>query len=662
MKKNLYFKLAITSVRKNKRIYIPYLIIGAVIFYVFYILKSLSTNQCIYNAESEMEAFKGAGEVIMILKTGVFVVAFFAVLCIFFGNSFVMKQRKRELGLYEILGIRKAGIAKIIFFENLIVSSAAIVTSLLLGIVSDKAMLKILFRLIRQNNLEYANISRVAVIHTIVVAAIIYLIVLTYNIIQLYSLDLIQILYSHKYGEKEPKIKFLSLLIGFISLGAGYYLALSCDSTGSAFNIMFFATALVIVGIYFIFMSASIVLLKMLKRNKKIYYKITNFVSISNMLYRMKQNAVGLASICVVSTGALLVFAAGTALYVGGETSINQVYPFDAKFVVDSDCKATDDKVETLVNQVKEISNVEIEQMVLLPFANTTLEISGNKLNDFDDWTGRFSQYRDIYFIPLSAYNKLAKNNITLGKNEILYYDEIGYYEKNIVIEGFTYSIKGIPETTLLSYTKDPTMEMFSDSFVVLPTEEFSSHYENSGESIRQLYLGVDLNKNGTQQEVFLKQLKAGLRKNKIHLNSGNLKSIEKQSFMARYGGLLFVGFYLGVIFLCVTTIIIYYKQISEGYEDRIHYGILRKVGMIEKEVNACINKQVLFVFFTPVFFAIINMCVALKIVWLFLGMVITIDLSLFQVCVAVISILFIVVYTLVYFITSRIYYKIARV
>lgn len=662
MKKNLYFKLAITSVRKNKRIYIPYLIIGAVIFYVFYILKSLSTNQCIYNAESEMEAFKGAGEVIMILKIGVFVVAFFAVLCIFFGNSFVMKQRKRELGLYEILGIRKAGIAKIIFFENLIVSSAAIVTSLLLGIVSDRAMLKILFRLIRQNNLEYASISREAVIHTIVVSEIIYLIVLTYNIIQLYSLDLIQILYSHKYGEKEPKIKFVSLLIGCISLGAGYYLALSCDSTGSAFNIMFFATALVIVGIYFIFMSASIVLLKMLKRNKKIYYKITNFVSISNMLYRMKQNAVGLASICVVSTGALLVFAAGTALYVGGEASINKVYPFDAKFVVDSDCKATDNKVENLVNQAKETANVEIEKLVLLPYANTTLEMSGNTLIDFDEWTGKFNKYRDIYFIPLSEYNKLTKNNVTLGKNEILYYDEIGYSEKNIVIEGVTYSIKGIPEAALLSYTKDPTMEMFSDSLVVLSTDEFSALYENSEESIRQLYLGADLNKNVVQQEEFLKQLKAGLRKNKIQLNSGNLKSIEKQSFMARYGGLLFVGFYLGIIFLCVTTIIIYYKQISEGYEDRIHYGILRKVGMIEKEVNACINKQVLFVFFTPVLFAIINMCVALRIVWLFLGMVITIDLSLFRLCVAVISILFIVVYTLVYFITSRIYYNIARV
>lgn len=660
MKNSLYIKLAATSLKKNRKIYVPYIIIGIVMSFVFYTLRSLAANPSIYDAQNGVEGFKGAQEIVTILKIGVFVVGTFSLICILFGNSFVMKQRKKELGLYEILGIRKAGIARILCFETGMIALIVILAGTLLGISTDKFMMNMLLKLTTQENVKYTNSSFSAVTFMALLFGVIYLVVLVYNVVQIYSLDLIQILYSNKHGEREPKVKCILLIVGMLTLGLGYYLALSCNSTGKAFEVIFIAVILVIIGVYCLFVAASVAILKALKRNKRIYYKTSNYVSISNLLYRMKQNAVGLASICVISTAALLVFAAGTSLYVGGDASIEKVYPYDAKVIIKSSDYQSDEMVKDSISESAKSVKASLEETCYIAYMNTTLEYSEGVLRDFENWNGNYSTYRDVYLIPLNVYHTLSNKEIQLSDNEILYFDEVDSRKESIEFEERKYVIQGKADCGILDYIKDSSMELFTSVLIVLPDEEFMS-FHTEQMLTRWLYFGANIESNSDVQNKFLQSLEKSLDHNGIEVVHSGLKVNEKADFMSIYGGIFFLGIYLGVIFLAVTTIIIYYKQISEGYEDSTRYGLLRKIGMTKKEIKACINKQVLIVFFTPVLMAIINMCVALKIVWLFLGMIIVIDLSLFRICAAIVSILFVVVYTIVYFITSRVYHNIVQ-
>ena len=649
--------------QKNKKTLIPFLIAGTVTVMSFYILQSLA--YCPYIYVDHKEAFYGAQTIAILLEISSEITAFFAVLFLFYANQFMIKGRKKEMGLYGVLGMSRKNITSILTAETILNALICIVAGIAAGTFFNKLMLLVLYKVIHQPTVSGLFFSGAALKNTVILFALIYAACLIYNIRSIQVGNPITLLQNDKAGEKEPKVKVVIFLLGVITLIAGYALALSAKTAGDAINVLLMSILLVVIATYCLFTAGSIFILKRLKKNPKFYYKTKNFISVSNLMFRMKHNAAGLASICVLSTGVILLLTCGFSLMMLVEKNIDNNYPTDIKAVVSVADEKEGRENLAKIEQVLEENHIETSEEIYRQYRRLMVTKEDGKFGVVSPDAGYagMASMADTYLLSVSDYNQYAGTNLSLPSNEVLIYSTDRHWKAGEKLDffGTEYQVAEEADYGSLFYIFDTTMSLFERQILVFSDDaQILSFVEKSGQEKNPagyyVYIGYQIKNDldATQRESLKQQMKlAGLEV--------SFKEDEKLFYYDLYGGVFFVGVFLAVLFLMATVMIIYYKQMSEGYEDRKRFQILANVGLTKAEAKKSIQTQVMLLFFLPVGVAIVHMIVASNIVRLFLRMMLIVDTFTFNMAIVVVCLIFLAVYALVYKITSKEYYKIVN-
>lgn len=656
-RRRLYPKLAAENIRKNAKTYIPYIITCIITIAMFYIICSLANNEGL----SQMKS----GSTLMpeILRLGTVVVGIFAVIFLFYTNSFLMKKRKKEFGLYNILGMEKRHIAKVVAFETLYVSIAGIIFGFAVGIALDKAMYLVIAKLMDFEVPLGFYLSIQSVITTLVLFGIIFFLILLNSMRQIHTSKPIELLKGGNVGEKEPKTKWAMTFLGVVCLGSGYTIALAVNNVAEALTFFFYAVVLVIIGTYMLFTAGSIFILKALKNNKRYYYKTKHFISVSGLIYRMKQNAVGLANICILSTMVLVMISSTTSLMFGLEDIIDGQYPNDITIYAGS--IFTDESAETLSNldELEKIMDgfsdcsVKTGDYTSIVF---TCHMNENKLTVEGAGNVR------CRFIVREEYNRYSGNPISVEEGEIVPIFSTGSYIDGTFSNGeFAYpaiNIFGSEYKIKETLEGPPSVDIYEANFLFVVNDmntlkKINDSYAGAIEAEETPYsrtVNYNITDESRTDEILDSLYNA--RKSPVSIEA---KYTARNDIMGIYGGLFFLGIFLGTLFVMATILIIYYKQISEGYDDKGRFEIMQKVGMTKNEVKSSIHSQVLCVFFLPLIASGIHMCFAFPIVAKMLRGLGLVNTSLYVTCTLVSFLIFAVIYMLIYSITAKVYYRI---
>lgn len=663
MNKGMYTKLAITNIKNNRQFYFPYLLTGIITVAMFYIMCALESNPGI-------QSMPGAKDLGLILRLGIGVIGIFAVIFLFYTNSFIIKRRKKELGIYNILGMEKRHIAKILSKEAFFTAIIAIGGGLVTGVLFHKLACMLLYRMIGFNGGITFSFSKKGVMITAILFAIVYLLTYIYDLFQVQLANPIELLQSGNKGEREPKTKAIMAVLGVLCLGTGYFIAITTKNPIKALTLFFVAVILVIIGTYLLFTAGSIALLKILRRNKGYYYQTKHFTSVSGMIYRMKQNAVGLANICILSTMVLVAVSTTVSLYVGIEDIMKERYPNEINISAYYDTGApAEDSIAPIVEKSVKESGRKIrheEDYLELYFAaikdqgqysldKEKVKTAGDRVSGFVVLTREDCKKKYNEEIPELAENEVAL--LTIKKTDM----------DTLVLENRSYHVKEIKQ---FQNTEDfETIADIMDEYYYVIVNDVQDmerlwqlqkdiYQENSSSISRQVRLDID--GDSEQKKECFENIKTALgpeqAKARILIDS---RQSNLDEFYQIYGGFLFLGLFLGILFLMITVLIIFYKQISEGYDDKERFSIMEKVGMSNDEVKATIRSQVRTVFFLPILMAAIHVGMAFpmikRLLWLF-GLSNT---ALFAGCMAGTILVFTLIYLLVFLKTSKTYYKI---
>lgn len=678
--KKIYGKLALTNMKNNKQLYLPYLLTGMLSVVMFYTMVALYYNDGV-------KQIPGGYNLLNFLALGEWVIGIFVTIFLFYTNSFIMKRRKKELGIYNILGMEKKHIAKVLLLETGIMSVVVIAGGLILGIVFNKLFIMILYKLIHFSSPVQFVISGQGIKQTILLFAIIFCITLVYNLLQVKLANPIELLRGGNVGEKEPKTKLLMTILGVISLGIGYYIALTTESPLTAIILFFVAVVFVIIGTYFLFTAGSIALLKILRKNKKFYYKTSHFTAVSGMLYRMKQNAVGLANICILSTMVLIIISCTVSMFVGVDDELETRFPSEIMIYARTeeimDC---DEILDAAKEVIKENGRTLLSDdsyfglYVISLFENGEFTGGAYMMEQAID----YSQVQSLTFLTPDGAEKMCDEVMPdLAKDEVVIYGSPVYEGETVTFFGEEYKVAESKEFALES---DSYMLLGGNYYVVLPDEAaldtvYRAQKETYGDHASNYLYHGNLDIDGTTEEkiacyqLVKEKIKefmpnAGERgawistdqkytnQNYIEIYSES-RAANEDEFFVLYGGFFFLGIFLGVMFLMVTALIIYFKQISEGYDDKERFIIMQKVGMSNKEVKASIASQVRTVFLLPIIVAAIHVAFAYPIVIKLLALLNLTNAGLFRLCLVGTIIVFTVIYYFVFKCTSRTYYKI---
>ncbi len=658
MNNRFFSKLAASNIRKNGKAYIPYILSCVMTVALFYIVKSLSYNPGLKN-------MVGSSTMMTMMSMCSVIIALFAIVFLFYTNSFLMKRRKKEFGVFNILGMEKSHIAKTMAWENFYVTLISIVGGLVIGIALDKAMFLLIAQVLNEEITLGFFISDKAIISTIVMFCVIFLLILLNSIRQIHTANPIELITAGNAGEREPKTKWVLTILGLLSLGAGYYIALTIENPLTALVYFFFAVILVIIGTYMLFTAGSIALLKILRKNKKYYYKTKHFTSISGMIYRMKQNAVGLANICILSTAVLVMVSSTSSLMLGMQDVIATRYPDD--FIVYSNEASEERAYESFdtIRKLQEEQNLnvtserEYRYLVFPAFINgDTFEVTR------DANFSSLGNLNNLIFVSLSDYNRVMGTDKILAENEVLIYsDRLQFDSPTLKIFDREYSVKEkidefIGNGLIVAVAANTQFIVLPDGTDIDELYALQKEALSDGASEIQYYYGFNSDADEETQRVFYRTL---LEDYVGHGYEGTIesKADSRSEFVGLYGGFFFIGIFLGVLFIMATVLIIYYKQISEGYDDKQRYEIMQKVGMTHQEIKNSIRSQVLTVFFLPLIVAGIHIAVAFPIINKLLALLNLLNVQLFLTCTVVCYVVFAVMYLLIYLLTARTYYKI---
>lgn len=627
----IYEKLAVTNLKNNRKTYVPYIFTGVLTVMMFYIIDALSRGKGI-----TQDTLK----ICLQYATGVIVV--FAVIFLFYTNSFLIKRRKKEIGVYNILGMGKRHIARMMAVETILTAGISILGGLVFGIIFGKLMYLLLLKILHNSVDMQFSVNGTAIVQTVILFAGIFLLTYLYNILQIQLVNPVELLHGGNQGEKEPKSRWLLVIVGVAALGNGYWIALTTEAPLEALLKFFVAVVCVIIGTYALFIAGSIVVLKILRKNKAYYYNPKHFTSVSGMIYRMKQNGAGLANICVLSTMVLVMVSTTVSLYAGMEDILDSRFPRDVSIVCNEADTNKEETLQRLIKEQCEKAGVKITDRVRYRYGSMNAVLKGNNLEKVEQY------YPDNHFyyvemITQEEYNRIEKKNVSLKEQEILTYTTNGKCgKKQINIAGQNYQVK--KELSEMTSQPKSTAEMYKTLYIVFANAEQIERIEPFSYADKFNLKGDD----GKQKEA-LEQIQNEFYE-KIPDGMMESRMLSRSSFYELYGGLFFIGIYLGSMFIMATVLIIYYKQISEGYDDRERYQIMQKVGMSKKEVKRSIRSQVLSVFFLPLIVAVIHVAVAFKVMTKILGV-----LNLTNV------LLFAVFYIIVYSITAKEYYRIVN-
>ena len=665
-----YSKFALNNLVKNKKFIIPYVLSAIFTIMSFYILSSLAFGDNLDKLPNGIDATK------QVLSFGIIVIALFSVIFLFYTYSFLVKRRVKEFGLYSVLGMTKKQIAKILVLETIFIAVTTIVLGIGLGIIFDKLMLLVLLKLFSAGVSFGFSITPIAIVFSVLLFGGIYFLLLLYTVIKIARLRIVALLKDENKGEKEPKSRWILAIIGLALIGYGYYTAQTVQNPVKALLVFFYAVVAVIIGTYLVFMAVSITVLKIMKNNKNFYYKPKNFISVSGLLYRMKRNAVGLANICILSTMVLVTMGSTSALYAGMEKSYNERFP---RQLMIAGYNSTSEKLKEIENNAKlsaKEAGTEVEDMVSynsLPMVGRLVE---DKFNFESNVGVDLSNVKMIVVLQLKDYNKFANKNKTLESNEILLHiDKKGDYNYNsISLNGSDYKIKeklsefpgtiGSATANIMDTYYAVVKDEKEATKLATKLEELSSkELEKRGISIQtgtptlQNYVAFNI-KDTTKESKVIESFKKLEKQSGIEIEG---KEENKLTFRGVFASFLFIGVFISLIFVTSQVVIMYYKQISEGYEDKGNFEIMRKVGITDKQIKQSIRSQVLLIFFSPLIIATLHTIVAYPFIEKILRLFLITDNSIFLQALAVTIVVFAIFYLIVYAITSKIYYRIIK-
>ena len=671
MHKGIFSRLAKQNIRNNKSTYIPYMITCIFCIAMIYMMEFLR------DCPTLDQAVRQADEVRMIVFTGEIVVEIFCIIFLIYSNSFLMKRRQKEIGLYNILGLERNHIGIVMFLETIITSIGSLAGGIAAGIIGSKLALLLLLKLLHIPSVLGFYISVKGIFTCLFMFGIIFLMILFLNLAKIHLSRPVELLRGNNTGEKEPAAKWLMALIGFICLGAGYYLAVTTESPIKAITIFLLAVILVMAGTYLLFTAGSIVILKFLRRRKSFYYRTGNFISISGMLYRMKQNAIGLASICILSTGVLLMIAMTVSIYFGMNDIMLNRYPYDVDMSVTS---ISEDECQTAIEAFEKAiadNKVPVEKSVEEIYLDIVCSKNGDQILIKPANTIRNSDSALVLSLLNQAeYERLTGISANLNDGEIFAWYPSAVQKDSVTVDETEFTVKKWLDKNPLTCGEDAV----SDNAVLVVTDEDFKKFDEmrtemykgvssapAGEDLT-LHLGLDITGSETDKIDFgtpVMEAVKDLRKNgglseNSWITSG-IRQQEYESYYADNGSLLFIGIFLGSLFLMGTAMIIYYKQISEGYEDQKRFEIMQKVGLSRREVRSSVRRQILMVFFLPLLMAMLHITMAFPMIRRMLLLFGMTNTKLFIGCTAGTVLIFAVVYGLIYLMTARSYYHIVE-
>lgn len=671
----LYLRLAWSNLKNSRQFYLPYVIAGMLSAMMFY-------TMCAIQGNDGLSKMRGGSSVQIVLYFGVVVVGVFVSIFLFYTNSFIMKRRKKELGVYNILGMEKIHVAKIMAWETVFSFLIAVGGGLITGIVFQKLLTMFLYRL---TGLEAAipfYISGWGCLHTAEMFGAIYVCILLYNLMQIRFSNPVELLHSGNTGEREPKTKIIQAVLGILCIVTGYYIAITTDNPVKAVSLFFVAVMLVIVGTYFLFNAGSIAFLKLLRKNKRYYYQTRHFTTVSGMIYRMKQNAVGLANICILSTMVLVVISMTVCMYAGIEDELKTQYPAELELIFydpdgQQDAQTFNRMADEIERVIKENGRV-ITGKQKGSYVGTAVAMTGNKITALDRSAMDFSNMYVLEIMTKDGFEEYMQETIPdIPDGSVAVMMDSVYEQDTIVMGNTEYPV----EQSMKFPIRDAVSEFVGGSVILIVKDE------NALENMRKQLAAMETEAYGEERTVDLTYVMnfdmSGSGEEKIACaNAVRERVSEWQNdetnpktmrldcnvisraeghidYETSNGGLLFLGLFLGSMFLMITVLIIYYKQISEGYEDKERFAIMEKVGMSNEEVKATIRFQVRMVFFLPLATAACHLAAAYPMLKKLLALVSLYNGTLFAWCLAGTVLVFGLIYLAVFIITSKSYYKI---
>lgn len=657
MKGLLSIRLAWSGIRKNRKLYVPYLLTVIGMVMMSYIMQALSYAPALHT-------MKGGSQLEAILSLGKIVIAVFAAIFLLYTNSFLIRRRYREFGLYNVLGMDKNALCRVAFWENLIVALVGLAVGLALGTLLYKLAELGLVNMIRGQVDDSIVVEPESLEFTLVIFAVIFALIMIRSLIQVRHTRPLELLRSESAGEKPPRANYLLGLLGLGLLGGAYYMAVTISNALSAFTWFFVAVLMVIAGTYLVMISGSVVLCRLLQKWKGYYYKKQHFVSVSSMAYRMKRNGAGLASICILATMVLVMISSTGSLYIGAEDAIAVRYPYDS--TVKLYFGRLDELDDQNVEKIQRTMERTLEAQKVTPTAEKIfryVSVSGALLEDrlVTDFTEvnavmNYNQVYSLYLLSQADYNQMYGTDIALqpGQAMVRVYNgswngshiQVGALELDVVgqlpcgleMEDMTL----VPSLVLVVSDLQQASVPEECNMIFFCGYDFGLPEEETLEAHRALEAAV----------------KALASEQKIHCRV-ECPIVERQDFYITFGGLFFIGMILSAMFIAAAALIIYYKQVSEGYEDQSRFAIMRKVGMTRQDIKKSINSQILTVFFTPLLMAGIHLAFAFPLVWQLLTMFSLTNKRL-AICTNIGAFLiFCVFYVVIYRFTAHAYYRI---
>lgn len=671
----MYVKLAWNGMQKNKRLYLPYIFACVGMVMMYYILAALADLE-------SLNLLRGTGTLRMVLGMGCNIIGIFAAIFLFYTHAFLIRSRKKEFALYNILGMNKKNISRIVFWETLIELGIALVAGIGLGIAFSKLAELGLINMMRQEISYDLFVSFHGIKKTIQVFCIIFAVILLNTLRQMHFSNVVTLLNSDKTGEKPPKANWFLGLAGLVMLGIAYAISVGIEDPLSALSWFFTAVLMVVIATYLLFVSGSVLICRILQKNKKYYYKASHFVSVSSMAYRMKRNGAGLASICILGTMVLVMISASSCLFIGTEDSLRMRYPRDINLEVDfrSLADMNDENMDVLRTEMAQLlkDNSQMgEKLLDYRYVTVTGHRTGNEIetdvNKIENSGENFFEgLCGMYFVPLDDYNRLLGTDKKLAEGEVLLYAHRMEYDYDTINihNGGTFHVA----ENLDSFWKDNGMGMdiLPAMYVVVDDLEKELAQLNElvaydGSHMISLQWNYSFNMQGKLEDHvhMCEQISAKMQE---HLDNGHfgitehfVASLEanRDEFYANDGGIFFLGIILSIVFLVATVLIIYYKQTAEGFEDEARFAIMQKVGMTKKDIKKSVNSQMLTVFFLPLVAAAMHLAFAFPVIEKLLLLFGLMNHALFVWTTVVSILIFAVLYVIVYRITSRVYYEI---
>ena len=662
MKALFYPRLAWTGIKNNRRLYLPYILTCIGMVAMFYIMLSLSTGEF-------LDKMRGGTTLGSVLGLGAGVIGFFAVLFLFYTNSFLIRRRKKEFGLYNILGMGKRNIARVLFSETLILAAVSLVFGLILGVALSKlAELGLAYFVESDAGYDF-TVYPTAMGYTVLLFVCIFLLLFFKSVGQVGLSNPVELLRSESVGEKPPKANWVFGVLGIVILAAAYYISVTIEQPVAALGWFFIAVLMVIAATYLLFIAGSVLLCRILQKNKRYYYKPNHFVSVSSMAYRMKRNGAGLASVCILITMVLVMIASTSCLYFGKNDVLRSQYPHDFNVTVDFD--TLDEVTQENIDKTKAAIDAFMDKNGGISFGicgksdRVTGELRDGVFYMGDDvYDPEYSSF--LYIIDLADYNRNTGSSYRLNDGEALVFASSRTYDHDTIrIEGGR-EYKVVKSDGTIDFIRDTDMLGFSAVYIVVPdfyssAEDLLQATEKQG--VSQPWLQWRYQFDSSADHLTQLEIEEGILDVIAQAHSGGygLSSLAgaRDEFYGSFGGLFFLGIMLSIVFIIAAVLIIYYKQVSEGYEDQSRFEIMQKVGMTKKDIRKSINSQMLTVFFLPLLFAIVHLGFAFPMINKLLLLFGLDNLGLLLLTAAISALVFALFYIIVYRVTSNAYYSI---